>query len=115
MGGHRVVEGAVDAAQHPAVGQLGQPPVDGIVQPQLCLLDEDHGGGGRDGLGHRSDAENGVAPHRRGGREVLPADRLHVNFVVPAQQRDHAGHLAAIDIAPHDVRHAAEPLPGKRA
>jgi hypothetical protein len=56
-----------------------------------------------------------ITPHRRGGGEVLAADRLHVDFVVPAQQRDHAGHLAAIDVAPHDVRHAAEPLPRKRA
>jgi len=38
-----------------------------------------------------------------------------VNVVVPAQQRDDPGHLAAIDIAAHDLRHAAETLAGERA
>ena len=61
---HGVVERPVEPLQHPAVGELGQQPIDRLVQPQLALLDQDHRRHRRDRLGHRGDAEDRVAPHR---------------------------------------------------
>ena len=59
---------AVDRAprvdEHPPVGELGQQVVDGIVEPQPALLDEDQRADGDDRLGHRRDAEDRVAADR---------------------------------------------------
>ena len=60
--------------QHLAVGQLGQPPVHRLVEPEPALLDQDHRRRGGDRLGHRGDAEDRVAPHRRARRRT-PACR----------------------------------------
>jgi len=88
LGRHGIVQRAVDGAQHLAVRQFGEPAVDRLIEPQLGLLDQDHGGDGGDRLGHRSDPEDGVAPHR-----ILPACRFHadgidVRLAAPADQRD---------------------------
>ena len=37
---------------------------DGIVEPNLAILEPNHGGGSGDRLGHRGDAENRIALHR---------------------------------------------------
>ena len=43
------------------------------------------------------------------GLDGQRADRLDVHLAAPADQRDEAGHLAALDVAGHHVVHAAEP------
>lgn len=40
VGGDRFVELRVDDAQHPAIGELGQQVVDGLVQAQSPVLDQ---------------------------------------------------------------------------
>jgi hypothetical protein len=108
---HGVVERAVDALQDLAVGELRQPGVDRIIEAQLCLLDEHHRGRGGDRLGDRSDAENRVAPHRVLAAERLHADRLDMRLAAPADERDEAGHPAALDMAGHDLAHAGKARP----
>ena len=39
----------------------------------------------------------------------LHADRIDMHLAPPADQRDETGHCAALDMAGHDVVHAAEP------
>jgi hypothetical protein len=59
----------------------------------------------------------GQRPEVRGecGDQIPRAERLYVNLVVAAEQRDHAGRLAALDMAAHRIGHAPEPDPGKPA
>jgi hypothetical protein len=104
-----VVERAVDRAQHLAVGQLRQPAVDGIVEPQLRLLDQDHRGRCGDRFCERGDAEDGVAAHRIAVAGRLQADRIDMSLAAPAHERDQARHLAARDMAEHAVAHARKP------
>ena len=56
-----------------------------------------------------------IVSRRIGSRAAdrLSADRVDVHLAPPADQRDEAGHLAALDVAGHDVVHAAEPRPGQ--
>jgi hypothetical protein len=54
---------------------------------------------GHDRLGHRSDTEDGVAPHRLALATGFHTERTDVYLVVPADQRDDAGHVAALDMA----------------
>ena len=70
---HGVVDRAFEAFQHAPVGKLGQQSVDGIVEAQLALLDQDHRRGRRHRLGHGGDAEDRVAPHRRVAFQRLAA------------------------------------------
>ena len=106
---HGVVERAVEARQHPAIGELGQQPIDRLVEAQRALLDQDHRRRGRDRLGHRGDAEDRVAAHRLAAAERLRADRVDVHLAAAADQRDEPRHAAALDVAGHDVVHAAQP------
>ena len=109
VGGHRIVEGAVDRAQDLAVGQLGQPFVDRIVEPELALLDEDHGADRRDRLGHRGEPEDRVPPHRHIAAEGHRADRLHVLPAAVVDERDEAREHAAVDVASQGRVHAVQP------
>jgi hypothetical protein len=68
-GRYGVVERSFEAPEHAAAGKLGQQIVDRIVEAKLALLHQDQGGRGRDRLGHRGDAEDRVASHRRIGFE----------------------------------------------
>ena len=95
---HRDVDRRFEALEHAAVGQFWQEIVDRIVEPELALLDQDQGRRRRDRLGHRGDAEDGVAPHRGVALERLPADRLDMGLAAPAHQRHQAGHGAARDV-----------------
>ena len=90
LGGDRVVERAVRGAQHAAVRQFGQPALDRVVQPDPPLLDQEHRSGGGDRLGHRGDAEDGVAPHGRAGAQVLLARDCDVDRVAARHQSDRA-------------------------
>ena len=43
-GRHGVVERPVGVGEHPAVGELGQQPVDRLVEPDAALLDQEQRG-----------------------------------------------------------------------
>jgi hypothetical protein len=107
--GQGIIERAVDGAQHSAVRQLRQPPIDRLVETQHAFLHQNHRRCGHDRFGHRGDAEDGVAPHRVAAAERLGADRVDLNLAPPAEERDHAGHNAAAYVAGHHVAHAPEP------
>jgi len=51
-------------AQHSPAGQLGQQPVDGLVEREPSVLDQLQRGYGRNRPGHRRDAEDSVGPDR---------------------------------------------------
>ncbi len=110
---HGLVERPVEPLQHLAVGQLGQQPIHRLVQSQLAFLHQDHRRRGRERLGHRGDAEDRVATHRVAAADRLEADRIDMRLAAPADQRDDARHVAALDIAGHDLVHAAEPRLGQ--
>ncbi|HEX9834596.1 MAG TPA: hypothetical protein VGA66_16210, partial [Mycobacterium sp.] len=47
-------------------------------------------------------------PNRVAATDRLHADRINMRLATPADQRNDTGHIAALDIASHDVRHAVE-------
>jgi hypothetical protein len=106
---HRVVELAVDRAQDPTVRELRQPFIDGIVQPEFALLDEDHRGDCSDRLRHRGQAEDRVAPHRCRAVERQPTDRINVLRTPPADERDETRQAATVDVALQDVVQPRQP------
>ena len=99
----RAVERAASVDQHLAVGELGQQRVDGIVEPELALLDEDQRGDRRDRLGHRGDAEDAVAAHRLGlATSEVPGD-AELDIVAARRQPRHAPHGVLFDMSCHHV------------
>ena len=112
MGGHGVVDGRVDVAHHPPVGELGQEAVDGLVQPEHTFLEEDHRRHRGDRLGHGGDAEDRVTLDRaaaeRGG-----TDDVDMGLVPAADHRHQTGRSRPVDVAFHDVVQAGETLPGE--
>ena len=106
---HGVIQWPVYPPQHAAVRQLRQQPVDGLIEPELALLNQDHCGHGRNRLGHRCDAEDRVAPDRIAPVPILAADGIHVRLAMPAEQRHNACHLAPLDMTCKDIVHAVEP------
>ena len=77
--------------QHDHVGQFRQPPGHRIGKLQLAFLDQHHHGDGGHRLGHRGDAEQGVAGHRQAGLDVAVAEGQGLdNFALAPDQ----GHRA---------------------
>ena len=110
---HRIVERGVERAQHAPPGQLGQQPIHRLVEAQHALLHEDQRRHGDDRLGHRGDADDRVARDRRAAAYRLRADRVDMGVAAPAHGGDDAGHLAALDIARHDIVHLREARRGQ--
>src|SRR5438094_401564 len=54
----------------------------------------------------------GSSSRSRHSSHRLRADRIDLHLAAPAHQHDDPGHVATLDIAGHDVVHAAEPRPG---
>src|SRR5450759_914312 len=74
---------SVHVTQHPAVRQLGQPPLYRLVQAEPPLGDQGEGRGSRDRFGRRRDPEQRVPP----GWEAADrqrADRLDVHLLEAA-------------------------------
>ncbi len=94
VGGHGVVQRAVDVLEHLAVGQFRQQAVDRLVQPQLALLDQDHRRHGGDRLGHRGDAEDRVPLERVVLAQVLVPDHVHHRLAAAMDHGDDPGDLA---------------------
>ncbi len=94
VGGHGVVQRAVDVLEHLAVGQFGQQAVDRLVPPQLALLDQDHRRHGGDRLGHRGDAEDRVPLERVVLAQVLVPDHVDHRLAAAMDHGDDPGDLA---------------------
>src|SRR2546421_8543715 len=56
-----------------------------------------------------------MVSRRMGGASAdrLRPDHINMHLAPPADQRDETRHFAALDIAGHDLVHAAEPRPGQ--
>jgi hypothetical protein len=107
---HRVVDPGFDRAQHLAVGEFGQPTVDGIVEPEPAFLDQDHRGDGRHRLGHRCDPEDGITLHRR-AVERHAAEDIDMDLAAAADQRHDARHVARTNMVRQHFVHTSEPRP----
>jgi hypothetical protein len=66
--------GGVEALEHLRRAQAGVDVGHGALELQLALLDQLHGGDGRDRLGHRRDAKHRVERHRRALAERAHAE-----------------------------------------
>src|SRR5262249_16999616 len=85
------------------------------VEAQPTVFDQDQRRRGGDRLGHRGDAEDRVAAHRRLGLERLPADRLDMRLAAPADQPHDARHGAARDVRGPGILQAWQAGPGEGA
>ncbi len=96
---------AVAADRQLLASKLRQMPLDRVVHGQLPLVRKDHNAGGRDRLGHRSDAEEGVFGHHLAGLDVAQADRLVAeHLIVATDNGDRAGDLALVNELLHPYR-----------
>ena len=111
--GHGIVERPIESLQHLALSQFGEQSVHWLVQPQLAFFHQDHRCNSDDWLGHRGNAEDGVAPHWGAITDRLRPHHINMHLAPPADQRDETRHFTALDIAGHDLVHAAEPRPGQ--
>jgi hypothetical protein len=114
MGRRGVVHRPVDPAHHAPVGQLGQEPVDRVVEAQHAFLEQDHGGHRGDRLGHRRDAKDAVVPHREAAPHGHGADDVDMGLAPAAEHRDEAGRRAPLDVARHDLVQAVHPVLDQR-
>ena len=84
-----------------------------VVEAPLALFVEHHQRDAGDRLGHRIDAEDGVALHGRAALDVLDAGDVDVDELAAARhQRHHAGELATVHHPLHAGGEPLEPLRG---
>jgi hypothetical protein len=112
-GRHGLVEFGVDALEDLTVGELGQPRVHHVVEAQPALVDQDHRGGDGDRLGRRGHPEDRVAAHRRPTVVTHRPDRFDVRLTTPADQGDHPGDPAGVDVPLQHVVQAQQSGLGK--
>lgn len=98
LGGHGIVELAVDRPQDPPVRQFRQESINRIVEPQPAFFDENHRGDGSDRLRHRSQAEERIRLHSRRAIEAKRANGIDVLRTSPTDHRNEAGQLTAINM-----------------
>ena len=119
--GHQVVDGDVAGAvvesvqrpgsffQHLQIGELWSPFGDRVVELEFAFLHQHQDGHGGDRLGHRGDAEHGVAGHGLAGDDVAVAERIELDDLALApDQGDEAGKVACFDHALEGTRDAIE-------
>ena len=91
------------AAQHLAVGELGNQIVDRLVEAQDALLDERHRRGGGDRLAQRGDAEDGVSAKRPRLGERGASDDIDLDVIAACDEGDEPGHLARRHVRRHQL------------
>lgn len=79
--------------------------VDGLVESELALFDQHHGGGRSDGFRHRRDAEDRVVLDRAALAERLHPKRVNILSTVSCDERDESRYLAALDIRSEHAAH----------
>ena len=78
--------------------ELGKIFFDRIIEIDLALIDKHHERGCSEGLGDRSDPEEGIGGHGGPGCEVAKTDGLEVDGVVlVGDKRDGAGNGVVVD------------------
>ena len=105
--------GRVEALQHPGLVEVGDHLDGRAIEIELAPLDELHGGGRRDGLGHGRDPDDGVCRHRsRLPQRPLPERALVDEPRVGGDRRHDPRHRSGLHgLAEHfvedrEVRHA---------
>ena len=87
----------VESFQHLGCGELRQHVPDRPVERELAALDELHGGGRRDRLGHGGDPEQCVDGHGGARRQHALAERTLVDGTVPCRRHgDHAWYRSGL-------------------
>ncbi len=112
---HGVVERAVDPLEDAAVGELRQPGLHEVVQPEPALVEQDRGGGHGDRLGGGGHPEDRVPAHRRAAVVAHGADGLDVCLPAPADQGDDARDPTGLDVPRQHLAHLAQALVGEAA
>ena len=91
--------------------ELGQVFCDRLVERDPAFLVEQHGRDLRDRLGHRVDAKNRIAGHRRVGFRIERADSLEISELAMACDQQHESRrLSVRGVLPKDLGDALEPL-----
>lgn len=81
----------------------------GLAKFQFALLNQDHGSGRGDRLGHRIEAKNRVSRHRGHGGGIAGTKALIINgFAMVLDQHDGAGEMALPDLAVEHLGDAIE-------
>ncbi len=100
--GHRFpVDRTSSVDKYAPVRQFGKQCIDGIVEPQLVLLDEDERRHRHDRLRHRRDAEDAVAPDGRRFSSGEPAGDTDFHLIACGQQPGHTADPVLLDMEPH--------------
>ena len=106
--------GLVDADFH--VGKRRNVFCDGIVKPELAVLDQHHGDDRRDRLRHRVEAEDRIRRHRQFCRDVAHAKAFEIDrLAVSLDQENRAGNLSARDVVPDVIADARKSFGRKAA
>jgi len=72
---------------------------DWILEFELALIDQHHGGDAGDGFGHREQPEDRLIRHRLPGDDILHTDELMIDrLAVLLDQEDRTGDFAACDL-----------------
>jgi len=95
--------------QHPPVGQLGEQVVDGVVEAEPALLDQEQRSHGDDGLGHRGDPEDGIATHRLRFAPGQDAAGAGGDVGAAGGEPRHPSGIASLHMAGHHVAESGEP------
>jgi hypothetical protein len=99
----------VAADEHALIAPRRNELVHWIVELQPSLLPQHHQPHARDRLGHRVDAEDRVGCDRAFALDFEMSQRLEVRDLSPAgHQRERAGQLAGVDVAPEMIADTAE-------
>ncbi len=94
-GRHGLIERSLGVLQHAHRLELGREFRDGVGEFEPALLHQHQGRDGGDRLGHRGDAEQGVARHRQLLFDVAMADGVDLRHLAMApQQSDEAREVA---------------------
>ena len=94
--------------EDPSVLELRQQFIDGVVQAQLALLDEQQRAYGDDRLGHGRDPEDAVALDWRGLTAGQGPGDTHVDFVSTGGQPRQATDTVVLDMTGHDRAESVE-------
>ena len=95
----------VEAPEHPAIGELGQQAVDGLVERERPVGDELHRQRRDQGLRVRAEPDHRVGTQRGVPAGVGAADRREARPTAVADPDDRAGHEARLDGPAHTLDH----------
>jgi hypothetical protein len=102
LGRHCLVQRPARPDEHATVGELGEQPVDGLLEPEQPLLDDRESRRRGDRLSGRSDPKQRVAPDRRtADREMT--ERFGVHLFAVCRQHNQPRNICVADVTRGDV------------